>query len=244
MFKVEEYNMDINAKKCKKNCKEEDKICNTKTGRCIKNKELKTEKKKVQVQRVKKSSPVQQKRKECKEDCSILKFKTPRECNYETGRCKVIPRKPVLLNENDCRYNQVLNSKRTKCIEMSYSKRYNLFSKYKAYFTVKSTDVEKAKMLGAQWDNEKQKLYYTHDMQLGKILKLNGMSLEKPKKLFLAKESVPYHYRSYAMDAGAKWDAEAKLWYYFDNLPDYNKYMLRNTDWKNFDYRLTYEKIY
>jgi len=59
----------------------------------------------------------------------------------------------------------------------------------------------------------------------------------------LEKEDVPYEYRSYAKPAGAHWDATAKLWYYFENLPKYNVFMLKNTDWKHFAYRLRYENM-
>ena len=258
------------TKNCKKNCIEEGKICNTTTGRCNKIKNVKktspVPKKLSSVPKKlspvpkklspvpkklspvpKKLSPVPIKRKECKEDCSIMKYHRARRCNYETGRCNFIPPEPpvkVLLSEKDCGYNKRLNSTRTNCIEMPYGDRYDLFAKYKAYFAVDSADFEKAKSLGAVWDDTKQKFYYTKDTQLSKILKLNNMSLEKPKKIFLPKEYVPYDHRLYAKAAGANWDAEAKLWYYFDNLPDYNKYMLRNTDWKHFDYRLAFEMAY
>ena len=276
--------MDDNSKKCKKNCSEYDKICNGKTGRCIKAKVLKSDKKKsdsVKNQALvtpkkssqpspkqaktpsvsskkssshnsskqakpssvsqKKSSPVPLKKKLCKEDCSIMISQKPRKCNYETGRCKVYIPEPTILDESDCSYNQKLNEKKTRCIAMDFSDRYKLFSNYKVYFTVSKANIEKAQNLGAKWDDSSQKLFFTSDLPLGKVLKLNQLSLNKPEKKYLYNEDVPYFYRQYAKAAGAYWDPVEKKWYYFDNLPKYNIYMLNNTDWKQFDYRLTYE---
>ena len=185
----------------------------------------------------KKSSP---KKKTCKENCEAI----GKICNHETGRCKAIPKlppSPIILKEDDCYYNEILNEKKTKCIAMPYSDRYKLFANFKVYFEVKAFDIEKAKEIGAKWDSDKKQLYYTHSLPLGKIYKLNSMMIKKPEKKYLDNENVPYFYRRFAKDAGAHWDPKEKKWYYFDNLPHYNIFMLKNTDWKHFDYRLTFE---
>lgn len=256
-------------KKCKVDCSKlspnrhgQLKKCNFETGRCkvIAN----TPKKKKNLDSVPKPSPLispqitnipskgslkqssEKKKKPCKVDCAKLGRNHNglyRECNHETGRCKIVEPKPILLEEKDCRYNEQLNEKKTKCISMPFSKRYDLFTNHKVYFTINPVHFKKATEIGAQWDKDVKKLYYTSDLPLGKIMKLNYLSLEKPKKIFLEKEDVPYEYRYYAKQAGAHWDATAKLWYYFENLPKYNIFMLKSTDWKHFEYRLRYEMM-
>jgi len=263
--------MDNIVKECKKDCSKEGKICNKKTGRCIQEKVLKKQKKSspvpvkktspvpvkktspvpvkktspVPVKKtspvpVKKTSPVPEKKKMCKENCEAI----GKKCNHDTGRCKAvppIPPPPVILSENDCHYNEILNEKKTRCVAMPYEDRRRLFANYKVYFDVKAIDVEKAKELGAIWDGDQKKMYYTHSLPLGKIFKLNYMMINKPEKVYLYNEDVPYFFREYAKEAGAYWDPKEKKWFYFNNLPPYNIYMLKNTDWKHFDYRLTYE---
>ena len=87
-------------------------------------------------------------------------------------------------------------------------------------------------------------MFYTETMSLGNIYKLDYISSKKPEKKYLSNEQVPYAFRSYAKTAGAFWDPKEKKWYYFDNLPKYNRFMLEHTDWKHFNYRMTYEAMY
>ncbi len=186
------------------------------------------------------------KKKPCKEDCSKYRNHKgiSRECNYDTGRCKLIQPKKVILTEKDCNNNEQLNYNKTKCIAIPYKERYEKFSKYKVYFEVAQKDIEKAKKLGAEWDTEKGKMFYTETMSLGNIYKLNYISLKKPEKKYLSNEQVPYAFKSYAKSAGALWDPKEKKWYYFNNLPEYNRNMLEYADWKHFNYRMTYEGMY
>ena len=192
------------------------------------------------------SSPNVIKIKPCKEDCSIVTswYGHKRKCNYETGRCKIVPPEKPLLTEDDCTINERLNETRTRCVAIPYLKRYKKLKDYKVYFEVKPYNIKKAEELGAIWDKEKKQMYYTSSVSLGNVLKLNYMSLVKPQKVYLDNEDVPYKFRHYAHNSGANWDAKEKKWYFFDNLPQYNQYMLTNTDWKHFDYRLTFEMIY
>lgn len=254
-------------KKCKVDCSKlspnrhgQLKKCNFETGRCKaiankpkKKKNLDSNSPRISPQitnipskqSVKQSS--EKKKKPCKVDCAKLGRNhngLHRECNHETGRCKLVEPKPILLEEKDCGYNQRLNDTRTRCISIPFSERYKLFANHKVYFTVNPINFKKATEIGAQWDKDVKKLYYTGDLPLGKIMKLNYLSLEKPKKIFLKKEDVPYQYRSLAKTAGAHWDAKEKLWYYFENLPDYNVFTLKNTDWRHFIYRLNYDLMY
>jgi hypothetical protein len=190
------------------------------------------------------SSPQVIKIKPCKEDCSIVTswYGHKRKCNYETGRCKIVPPEKPLLTEDDCTINERLNETRTRCVAIPYLERYRKLKDYKVYFEVKPYNIKRAQELGAKWDKENKKMYYTIEVSLGNVMKLNYMSLVKPKKIYL--NNVPYSFRHYAHNSGANWDAKEKKWYFFDNLPAYNKYMLKNTDWKHFSYRIEYEMIY
>ena len=186
-------------------------------------------------------------KKPCKEDCEKLGRNHQglyRKCNYDTGRCKLVQPEKVILTEKDCNLNQQLNHDKTKCIAIPFMDRYEKMKKYKVYFEVAKKDIEKAKKLGAEWDSEKEMMFYTETMSLGNIYKLNYISLQKPEKKYLSNEQVPYAFKSYAKTAGAFWDPKEKKWYYFDNLPKYNRFMLEHTDWKHFNYRMTYEAIY
>ena len=259
-------------KECKSVCKK-DQECNKSTGRCKKI-SLKPVKKSPQPvkkspqpvkqspqpvkkspQSIKKSpqpvkkSPQQEGKikKPCKEDCEKLGRNHQglyRKCNYDTGRCKLVQPEKVILTEKDCNLNQQLNHDKTKCIAIPFVDRYEKMKKYKVYFEVAKKDIEKAKKLGAEWDSEKEMMFYTETMSLGNIYKLNYISLQKPEKKYLSNEQVPYAFKSYAKTAGAFWDPKEKKWYYFDNLPKYNRFMLEHTDWKHFNYRMTYEAMY
>ena len=150
----------------------------------------------------------------------------------------------VGVTESDCYINEKLNEKRTRCVAVPFRDRYTQLKNYKVYFEVKPYNIKKAEELGAKWDRDNKKLYYTSDVSFGNVLKLNYMSLVKPNKIYLSSENVPYRFRNYALNSGAKWDAKEKKWYFFDNLPKYNQYMLKNTDWKNFHYRREFELNY
>jgi len=251
------------VKECKTNCKAIGKKCNKNTGRCRKRTDKDSPSvspkaslpKKTPLSKTsspkktlspKASSPKVVKIKPCKEYCSIVTswHGHKRKCNYETGRCKIVPPEKPLLTESDCMINERLNENRTKCIAIPYLERYKKLQRYKVYFEVKPYNIKKAEELGAKWDKEKKQMFYTSAVSLGNIMKLIYMSLVKPHKVYLDNEDVPYKFRHYAHNSGANWDAKEKKWYFFDNLPQYNQYMLTNTDWKHFDYRLTYEMAY
>jgi len=155
----------------------------------------------------------------------------------------VIPEKPK-LTEKDCGMFERLNESRTRCIAIPFGERLQKLQDYKVYFEVKPYNIKKAQELGAIWDKEKKQLYYTGKVSLGNVMKLNYMSLQKPNKKYLNSEQVPYEFKRYAMISGARWDPKEKQWYYFDNLPEQNQIVLRNVDWKHFNYRYRYELMY
>lgn len=233
----------------------EGKVLNPKTGRCIKDPKTKT---KIKKEVKKKECPDGKIRNpqtgRCiKDPKSNSKEKVEKKCpdykvlNPLTGRCvnkKPSPKPQIpqkILTEADCPPNTKLNPKTNRCIQISYEDRVELGSNYKAYFTIKDENIDVVKKLGAKWDSSKRKWYYTIDTPLSVVFKLNSLSNEKPKRIYLEKDSIKYFYKDPPMFFGARWDPAKKLWYYFDNLPEYNKDMLENTDWKYFHYRYTFE---
>jgi hypothetical protein len=218
------------VKSVKKECPE-GKVLNPKTNRCIKV--------------VNDVNSVKSVKKECPKG-KVL--------NPTTNRCiKDVPicGEGEVLRDGKCvcGKNHIWDEKKQKCVcptGLTYNKKngycrddtdynavyYNIISKfpktYKVYMNIPYKNKDKAKELGAKWDYLEKKWYYTEETKLGVINKLNYLSFPKPN-VYNVKISI--YCKDDLKKLGLHWDANAKSWYYFSNLPEENKGFILKYDW-------------
>lgn len=95
----------------------------------------------------------------------------------------------------------------------------------KYYLHIDYNNKDNAKSLGAKWDMNSKKWYYTDDTpddkkqdlkNLETIIKNTPVEPEKEIKKNYVK--IPFQSKTDAKKAGARWDAGVKSWYYTDEL--------------------------
>jgi len=97
----------------------------------------------------------------------------------------------------------------------------------KIYINIDYNNKEKAKILGAKWDNNKKSWYYNNNISKENIEKLNELEkeiiIENPTlindKVYI---NITYDKKNIAKSYGAKWDNNLKKWYYLSNLDEEN----------------------
>lgn len=215
----------------------EGKVLNPKTNRCIKDV--------ANVKVVKSVKTVKAVKKECPEG-KVL--------NPKTNKCiKYVPicGEGEVLRDGKCvcGKNHIWDEKKQKCVcpahltfnkktgycrdENDYNAIYNnIISKfpktYKVYLNIPYKNKDKAKDLGAKWDYLKKKWYYTEETRLGVISQLNYLSFPKPD---VYNVKIPSFCKDDLKKLGLHWDANARTWYYFSNLPKENQEFIEKYDW-------------
>ena len=229
----------------KKECPE-GKVLNPKTNRCIKDvAKVKSVKSANSVKSVKSAKSVKSVKKECPEG-KVL--------NPKTNRCiKYVPicGEGEVLRDGKCvcGKNHIWDEKKQKCVcpagltfniktgycrdDTDYDALYsNIISKfpktYKVYLNIPYKNKDKAKDLGAKWDYLKKQWYYTEETRLGVISQLNYLSFPKPD---VYNVKIPSFCKDDLKKLGLYWDANARTWYYFSNLPKENKEFIEKYDW-------------
>jgi ribonuclease HI len=101
----------------------------------------------------------------------------------------------------------------------------------KHYIDVSYHLKDKAKELGARWDQKIKKWYYTDDLDDMHKLHLKNFEELYTKEQDKEEEKnpynkiyikIPFQSKNHAKTLGARWDPSIKSWYYFDNLKEDN----------------------
>lgn len=84
----------------------------------------------------------------------------------------------------------------------------------KVYLNIPYKNKDKAKILGAKWDNDKKRWFYTSDINDNDIKKIKELE-EIENKINI---NINFANKDKAKILGARWSASDKSWYYVDTL--------------------------